>query len=224
MSTALSASGGNPGQAWQQTGGGDYNAIDFMVRQIIAGKTFNAIVKVVSVTGGGTAAPPVVSAQPMVNQVDGLGNPMPHGTVNGLPAFRLQAGSSGVICDPVVGDIGLAIICDQDISNVKSTKAVSNPGSFARNAWWNGCYLGGFLNGTLAQYLMFVSANGGLNLVTPGNLTFSAANATLDASGNLKVNGDVVSMSAGASVSLTNHLTTGVTVGDEISGPPEAGT
>lgn len=224
MAETLSTTGGNVGQAWQQTGGNDYNAIDFMVRQIIAGKTFNAIVQVKAVTGGGTAAAPMLTVQPLVNQIDGLGNSIPHGTIYNIPAFRLQAGSSGIICDPAVGDIGLAVICDRDISNVKTTKAVSNPGSFRKNSWADGCYIGGFLNGTLAQFIRFVASNGGIDIVTPGPLTFSASNATLDSSGNLKANGDVIAMSGAAQISLTNHLTSAVTTGDEQSGPPVPGT
>jgi len=195
-----------------------------MVRQIIAGKTFNAIVQVQSVTGGGTASPPMVSVQPMVNQVDGLGNSIPHGTVYNLPAFRLQAGSSGIILDPVVNDIGLAIICDRDISTVKATGKISNPGSFRKNSWADGCYVGGFLNGTLAQFIKFVASNGGIDIETSGPVTFKGSNATLDSTGLLTVNGDVVANKGTASVSLMNHTHSAVTIGTEDSGPPVPGT
>lgn len=195
---------GYTGQAGFSDGASSLNSVSFLVRQIIAGKAFAALVLVKSVTGGGIGQPPRVSVQPMVNQVDGSGNQEPHGIVYNLPCFRLQGGSSAVVLDPVVGDIGEAIICDRDISVVKTTGAVSQPGSRRQNDWADGCYFGAFLGSAPTQYVQFTS--GGINIVTPGNLTFQAANATLDASGNLAVKGDVTAGSSGGdSVTLQNH-------------------
>lgn len=222
MSESLSTTGGNVGQAWQQTGGNLLNAMTFLIRQVIAGKAFCGLVEVMSVTGGGIGMPPMVVVRPLVNQVDGLGNSVPHGTIANIPCFRLQGGNGAMVLDPVVGDKGAAIICDRDISNVKTTGAAANPGSFRTNSWADGLYFGGFLDEEPTQYVQISST--GINLVTPNNLTFSAGNGTLDATGNLTLNGDVIAMKGAAQVSLANHLTTGVTTGDEISGPPEPGT
>lgn len=165
MSGALPTAGGVAGQAWHQTGGNEFNSIDFLVRQIIAGKAFASLVKVLSVTGGGVGSPPMVSVQPMVNQVDGLGNQTPHGQIYNIPCFRLQGGLGAMILDPVVGDIGQAVICDRDISSAKATGAVSGPGSFRHNDWADGCYFGGFLNGTPTNYVQVSAA--GITAVSP---------------------------------------------------------
>jgi len=58
--------------------------------------------------------PPIVSVQPLVNQVDGQGNPTQHGIINGVPVFRLQGGANAIIADPVAGDIGLLATASRD--------------------------------------------------------------------------------------------------------------
>ena len=177
-------SGANPfppgsgyvGQAWLQTGGTSFNALSFLIHQVIAGKAFAALVKVVSVTGGGAGQPPYAAVQPLVNQVDGFGNQVPHGTIYNLPCFRLQGGAGAIILDPVIGDIGQAIICDRDISVVKATGAVGGPGSFRNNAWSDGCYFGGFLNAAPTAYVQI--GGGNISIVAPGTITITAGGGT----------------------------------------------
>jgi hypothetical protein len=222
MSDSLSTTGGNVGQGWQQTGGNLLNALTFLIRQVIAGKAFCGLVLVKQVIGGGTGTPPMALVQPLVNQIDGLGNSVPHGTIANIPCFRLQGGAGALILDPIVGDIGVAIICDRDISAVKSTGAQANPGSFRTNSWADGLYFGGFLNGGPTSYVQINS--GGITMKTDGTLAFTASNGTLDASGNLTLNGDVIAMKGAAQVSLVNHLTSAVSSGTEESGPPVPGT
>lgn len=200
----LPTTGGYAGVAWQQTGKTPHSAIDFLARLVIAGKAFVAVVKVIAVHGGGVGMPPTVDVQPMVNQIDGLGNQTPHGIVYGMPCFRLQGGNGAMILDPVVGDVGVAAFCDRDISIVKATQKISGPGSFRQNDWSDGCYLGGFLNGAPTQYGKIDSS--GIAIVTPNPVTISAQNMTLDASGNLAVTGDVTAGAGGGdSVTLQHH-------------------
>lgn len=190
MSDSLPTGGGYAGAAWYFTGANPFNAITFLAEQIAAGKAFAALVQVKSVTGGTAAgAPPRVSVQPMVNQVDGLGNQVPHGTIYNVPCFRLQGAYGAVVLDPGVGEIGVAVVCDRDISNVKSTAAVSGPGSFRQNDWADGCYFGGFLNAAPESYVAITST--GMQLVSPNPITISAENVTLDSAGNLVVKGDI---------------------------------
>jgi hypothetical protein len=175
---SLPTGGGYAGPEWLQTGGNQFNAISFVVRQIIAGKTFGAMVEVVAVHGGGIGGPGVVDVRPLVNQIDGLGNQIPHGTIYGMPWFRLQAGANAVICDPQVGDKGAALICDRDISIVKATGAVSGPGSWRQNSWSDGLYFGAFLGGAATQYVEF--ATGGINVVSPTKITLQAPLVEID--------------------------------------------
>ena len=170
------AGAGYVGQSWLQTGGTSFNALSFLIHQVIAGKAFAALVKVISVTGGGTGQPPYAAVQPLVNQVDGFGNQVPHGTIYNLPCFRLQGGAGALILDPVVDDIGQAIICDRDISFVKTTGAVSGPGSFRHNDWSDGCYFGGFLNAAPTAYVQI--GGGNISMIAPGTITITAGGGT----------------------------------------------
>lgn len=155
------------------------NALDYMIRQIIAGKAFNCLVQVKSVTGGGVGSPPRVSVQPMVGMIDGDGNVTAHGEVHDIPVFRLQAGNCAVFIDPIAGDIGAAIICDRDTSNVKANKAPSGPGSFRQNDYADGCYFGGFLNAPPQNYI-WMKQNGDVAIVSTGTLTHNGVNIGFD--------------------------------------------
>jgi hypothetical protein len=219
----LPTNGGYAGTQGFQALVNQYAALDGLVRQVIAGKAFAGPVKVINVHGGGPNSTPTVDVQPQVNQVDGLGNPTPHGIIKGMAVFRLQAGVAGIIVDPVAGDIGDAIICDRDISTVAATKGQSNPGSFRTNSWSDGVFFGSLFGGILTTYIQVLA--GGVNIITTGTLTFSATNATLDGSGNLTVKGDITAGAGGAdSVTLQHHEHSNVTTGGGVSGPPVPGT
>ena len=191
----LPTDGGVWGQAGRHDADSYFNALSFLINQIIAGNAFSGLVQVKSVAGGGTGKPPMVSVQPMVNQVDGLGNQVPHGTIYNIPCFRLQGGNGAVILDPVVGDIGMAVICDRDISAVKNTGAVSPPGSRRTNSWADGCYFGGFLNAAPTTFIQIVGGN--IIITAPGTVTLN---------GNLHVTGAVIAGFGGADqIGLQTH-------------------
>lgn len=168
----LPIDGGYAGQAWFQTGGSSFQALDFAIRQVIAGKAFSGLVKVMAVHGGGLTAPATVDVLPLVNQQDVLGNQQPHETVYGLPCFRYQGGAAACVIDPVVGDIGHAIICDRDISGVKANGKQSPPGSYRHQSWSDGIYYGGVLNGEPTNYVQ-ISA-GGISIVSTGTINLTA--------------------------------------------------
>lgn len=202
-SSSLPTSGGYPGQAWYNTGGSEFQSHDFMVRMIMASHVSASLVQVVAVYGGGPSAPATVDVQPMVGQIDGLARVTQHGVVHGLPVFRLQGGSAAVIVDPVVGDKGMLVACDRDISAVKATGAFSPPGSRRQNSWADGCYFGGFINQAPTTYVSVTPE--GVDIQTGGTITIAASNMTLDGTGNLAVNGEVTAKATGQSVSLSGH-------------------
>lgn len=119
-----------------------------------------------AIAAGSPVAIGYVDVQPLVNQLDGLGNPMPHGVVYHASYVRQQGGANAIIADPAVGDIGKFVMADRDTSVVKATNQQSNPGSGRRNSFADGTYIGasqGPLSGASAtpptQYLTF-PANG----------------------------------------------------------------
>lgn len=203
--------------------GSDFNAINFVVRQVLNRAATTTLVKVTAVTNSGGISPVgFVDVQPLVNQIDGNGNPTPHGIIHHVPYLRLQGGASAVIIDPAVGDIGMASFASHDISSVKATRQQANPGSRRRFDWGDGLYHGGMLNGTPTQYVAFSDA--GVSIVTPQKLTIQAANIILDAAGNLAVTGEIVRGVGGSDqVQLGTHRHgTGTAAAGTV--PPTAGT
>jgi hypothetical protein len=163
---------GFAGQNGLRAQASEYDAIASIVEQLMGRAAFVKIVKVVAVSpannDGQVAAAGTVDVLPLVNLVDGVGNATKQDTVYGLTYFRMQGGSNAVILDPQVGDIGVAVVCDRDISSVKETRAQANPGSRRRFSLSDGIYLGGVLNGTPEQYLRY--ASDGVYVVSPSKI------------------------------------------------------
>jgi hypothetical protein len=158
----------------------DFNAITFLVQSLMSGMATATLVKVRGVTNAGGVSPVgFVDIQPMVNQVDGIGTAVPHGTVFKCPYQRIQGGANAIILDPQVGDIGVAVFADRDISSATANKAPSNPGSARRFDLADGLYLGGFLNAAPTQYVRFSTA--GIDLHSPTAITLSAPTITATA-------------------------------------------
>lgn len=149
------------GLAALSTTASDYNALDFMMRMLMSENATAKLVKVVKVTNAGELAPAgVVDVLPLVGMLSGDGQVVPHVTVYSLPYMRVQGGANAVIIDPAVGDIGVAVFCDRDISTVKETKEQGPPGSYRQFSISDGLYLGGFLNAVPNQYVRFSEADG----------------------------------------------------------------
>src|ERR1700751_1341202 len=120
----------------------DFNATTLLVQSLMSGVATATLVKVQGVTNAGGVSPVgFVDIQPMVNQVDGIGTAVPHGTIFKCPYQRIQGGANAIILDPQVGDIGVAVFADRDISSATTNKAPSNPGSERRFDMADGLYL-----------------------------------------------------------------------------------
>lgn len=195
-------------------GGSDYNGVSFVVKQILNRCATATLVRVVAVTNtGGVAAVGYVDVQPLVNQVDGAGNATPHGIVHHLPYVRLQGGANAVILDPVVGDEGVAVFCDHDISVVKATGQQANPGSRRRFDMADGVYFGGCLNASPTQYVAFEA--GGIALVSPTAVLIQAP--VIGLSGTVAITGAF--SNNGVNIGST-HEHAGVQTGSGNTGVP----
>lgn len=182
-----------------------FNVLSFLMEQILGRMSTVKLVQVKAVTNNDEISPVgFVDIHPLVNQVDGLGNSTKHGTIFKVPYFRLQGGGNAVIIDPKVDDIGIAVIADRDISSVKETKAEANPGSKRRFDMADALYLGGFLNGTPDQYVLFNST--GIQLIdkTGNNVTMSSTGIKLT-----DVNGTVVELKVGGAFVTGNLIVNG---------------
>ncbi len=168
------------GQQWPSDSGSDLNNVAFVVRQMIARLETMRLVQVKAVHGNGdVAAPGTVDVLPLVNQADGGGYSKPHGTVYGIPWWRLQGGGSAVICDPEVGDIGFVAVSNRDISKVKATRAQADPGSYRRFDLADGVYVGALLGNAPTKYVLFASDR--IEVKHPAKITsiVGSASATL---------------------------------------------
>lgn len=161
----------------------EYNALIFIIEQMISRIRTITPAKIISSTSDGELSiAGTVNVQPLVNILDGVGNATQHGTIFNLIYVRLQGGSNAVIIDPQPDDIGLALICDRDISSVVASKGIANPGSLRQFSLADGIYLGGILNGIPLQYIRFtptgiiisdqnanqiIMSPGSVNVVTP---------------------------------------------------------
>lgn len=233
------------------SGATHFNVLDFFFRRQQARVRIATVVEVMAVTNDGdVSAVGFVDVQPLVQQVDGLGNTVNLPTVYHVPYLRLQGGTNAIILDPQVGDLGIAVFADRDISAVKSNKKVSPPGSRRSNDLADALYLGGILNGVPQQYVQF--NDDGITVNSPSNVTAQigtdsdAARIVMDGDGivlsfggnSITINDDGIAVSgpqtndssitaqgeviANGTTPLHTHEHSGVTTGSGTSGPPTA--
>lgn len=200
------------------SGSSDLNAMDFVVRMILGQLATATVVRVEAVTPGGVGETGTVDVTPLVGQVNGIGDVTPHGIIYGLPYLRVQAGTNAVIVDPEVGDLGLAVFANRDISSVKINKAPSAPGSARIMDWADGVYAFGLLTAVPTNYVHVTAA--GITMKSPVKVTLDAPLIELigavTGTGTADWSGDVTA--AGKSVSTHRHG--GVTTGGGTTGLP----
>jgi len=185
-----------PGTLHLDTQTSEFNAIHYMVEQAISRMSKVSLVQVTKAsTTGQVAATGMVSLSPLVKMQDAMGNVHPHSEVHNIPYVRLQGGKDkAIIMDPKVGDIGLAIFADRDISSAKKnnagwdgTKQISQtqaqPGSYRQHDFADGLYLGCVLGGAPTSYVQF--KDDGSIVVSPDNGTTTL---TMDHAGKVQVN------------------------------------
>lgn len=148
------ADGDGYGQLDPSDTASEFNQQVFIIQQQLAKLS---TIKVVLVKAVDTDAK-TVDVQPMVNLLDGLGQSSPHGIILGIPYWQWQFGTNAILAHPAVGDRGIMACADRDISSVKATKAIANPGSDRQMDASDGIYFGGILNGDPTQSIKFTDA------------------------------------------------------------------
>ena len=199
---------------------GGFDSQAFMVQQALGKMQTATLVRIESCTNSGGLSPVgYVDVTPLVNQLDGQGNPTPHVTIYNVPYFRLQGGANGIIIDPQKGDIGVAVFASRDISQVKTTKKQGNPGSHRQYSFADGMYLGGMLNGTPTQYVQLSAA--GIKIHSPVAVVIEAP--TFAVNGATVLNG-TVSQTGGGSATFSGDVTAqGTSVHNHVHGGVQTG-
>jgi len=200
-----------------------YNSLIFTIQREIAKTYVGMPVRVVTapytMSQDGTKTPitpgtagPIgfIDVLPMVNQIDGQGNPTQHETVQQITYHRYQSGSGAFISDPVVGDIGHMVVPNHDTSVVLATSDLANPGSYRKNDMADGVYLGTIRSGNPAQSFAWTSDGFHIQDKNGNTIIGNAAGIT--------INGWL--FPRGKTDNINTHVHTGVTAGAADTGPP----
>lgn len=216
------------------SGNSEYNQLDYFIRSFMGGNLYTALPVIVkAVEAGGVAPTGRVDVLPLTCSMDAENNVIQPAQMYSLPYLRIQGGAAAVICDPVVGDIGLAVFAKQDVSNVDVgiTEPVQ-PGTFRMFDISDGFYVGGFLNKTPSCYIQ-VLPDGNINITGPSQVTVSTANTLIDSNttitGNLTVQGnikaqqrlDVIDNATIKGISFADHVHGNVESGNSNTGTPK---
>lgn len=215
------------------SGGSGYNAISFMIERFLKDSINTAIpVKVTKVmprgeesgSGGGEGddedfpqPAPVgyVQAIPLVCSYEsGMGaekKRLQPTTIPKLPYCRLQGGEGALVCDPKIGDVGLAVFAQQDISRLFNADQDDNtvggggsegngdaseqeaepvlPGSFRTFDMSDGIYIGGILNKKPKAWVEFTGEGDDLTLriLAPKDVKIKAGEKALLKCKNLEI-------------------------------------
>lgn len=189
------------GQAQLNTAASEVNQQHFAIARMIAEINTAEPVSVVAVHNPGIGPVGFVDVMPLVNLVDGEGNGVSQSTLYRLPYFRVQGGKNAVICDPQVGDVGLAVYAQRDTEAVKETRGKSgavNPGSGRSMDQGDGYYFGGFLNDAPERYIHIedtgITIEAVDKLQTHGSVTVMDAEGgfTINAPAGLTINGNTL--------------------------------
>jgi hypothetical protein len=183
------------GQGDRQSGTSEWNRMNAAIRSVVNQLATMTPVRVVAVRAGS------VDVEPLVAQLDGAGNAVPHGTLHNLPVYRAQSGGIGIIMDPVVGDRGVALFAHSDISSVKANRAPSPPGSRRRFDWSDGVFLPGLLNDEPVSYVRL--SGSGVEIEAPTVTTSASLAAGGGATGSFSTtDGKVVTVVGGIIVGI----------------------
>ncbi|EIC83977.1 phage P2 baseplate assembly protein gpV [Serratia sp. M24T3] len=186
------------------------NSLAYVFKKLLRQATFIEIVIVESVDSDAKTC----VVKPLVTPVNAANEEIDSQSVSGIPYFRLQMGSSAIIINPQAGDMGLMLVCDEDISNVLSGKAAATAATGQRHSRQFGVYLGGIglLNGDPTEYIEFTGS--GINIVAPNGLKIDG---TVTTTSTITAEGEVT----GNGIALSSHVHGGVESGGSETDKPE---
>jgi len=121
----------------------EFNSLMFQIERVLSSMNISVPVEIVAVhTTPMPSFVGTVDVQPLIEQLDGAGQTVEHSTIFGVPFMRLQGGTHALVVDPSVGDTGLCVFADRDISNVKTTGKAGPAATQRRFDFADAVYLG----------------------------------------------------------------------------------
>ncbi|WAH52624.1 oxidoreductase [Pseudescherichia vulneris] len=181
----------------------DANVQHFVMETFLSGKAFITLALVKATYPGENEAMSFVDVQPMVHGTSGSGGLVERGTIFNVPVWRLQRGSSAIIMDPVVGDIGWIACCDEDIRNVKKTSSLALPASSRKHSYGDAIYMGGLLNSSPNQYVKF--SDSGIDITSPLDVNVNGPNVAINASAKASINSPVIELNGAVTQGKGNN-------------------
>lgn len=221
-------------------GSSPINALEFFVKSLISKTVYTAFpvtVTAVERTGTGSGAG-YVTVKPLLMPRNVEAQGIAVTTIPKLPYFRLQHGTAAVICDPKVGDIGLAVVSKHDISSIKGDNTPKVPATFREFDRSDSFYIGGFW-GKAPEVFIHLEDEGTIKIKAPTKITIESTECEINASASFTVNSAQINLngpisgggSGGADatftgdvnakgISLTSHVHSGVTSGGSNTNTP----
>lgn len=192
-----------------QAGNSPENATQFMVRQILRGEVSTAMIVKIAAVDTKTQTVDVV---PMVTQVSATGVPIPHSTIHGVPYAYQQAGVAAIQIPPNIGDMGIVVCAQRDITRVKATKAPAPPSTLRTHHLSDAMYVATLWTGQKPKHIISLDQKTGITITSSETVTINAKsqfNGDMSIKGKVTATGDV---EAGG-ISLQNHVHPGVQPG-----------
>jgi len=127
-----------------ELGGTELSDAVFIAKQIIMHVRTLTHVKVTAVYPGNyNPTPTFVDVTPVIDQVNSEGTRQQHGTIYRIAVPRIHNGSSAILMDPVVGDVGPMWVSDRDHSQmIANNGGRSAPGSGRIMSLADGLFMG----------------------------------------------------------------------------------
>ena len=175
------------------------NQLHYIFHSLLRSSVNTAIPVVVTAVernGDGSGAG-YLSALPLIMQRSAKGESLPNTIIPKLPYFRYQHGTAAFICDPKVGDIGLAVFSQADSSNVNGDNYEKPPASFRRFDMSDGFYIGGFYGKKPTNFVR-IEDSGSITIEAEKDLTVNAP--------KIDISCDTLNVNATEKVSLTAPL------------------
>ena len=217
------------------------NSMEFFIRSLISQVVSTSLPVVVTAVErkGEDAGAGYVTVKPLLQPRNNSGDGLEVTTIPKLPYFRLQHGKAAIICDPKVGDIGLAVVAKQDISNINGSTTPKVPATYRKFDPSDSFYIGGFW-GKAPEVFIHLEDEGTIKIKAPTKISMEAPECEVNASTSFTVNSSQINLngpisgggSGGADatftgdvnakgISLTSHTHTGVQSGNSSTGAPQ---
>lgn len=217
------------------------NSMEFFIRSLISQVVSTSLPVVVTAVErkGEEAGAGYVTVKPLLQPRNNSGDGLEVTTIPKLPYFRLQHGKAAIICDPKVGDIGLAVVAKHDISNINGSTTPKVPATYRKFDPSDSFYIGGFW-GKAPEVFIHLEDEGTIKIKAPTKITIESPVCEVNASTSFTVNSAQINLngpisgggSGGADatftgdvnakgISLTSHTHTGVQSGNSSTGAPQ---